>query len=342
MTSNSTAHRPPPRALALFSGGLDSQLAVCLLRDQGVEVEGVAFTSPFFNAATAIKAAQYLDLHLHVKDFTDNILNLLEQPRYGFGAGLNPCIDCHIAMVRQAGAIMRERGLDFLVSGEVLNQRPKSQNRQALQIVANESGYDNLLLRPLSAQLLPPTAPEQNGLVDRTRLLGLEGRNRKPQMSLAEKFGLRFYPQPAGGCLLADRTYSLKLRELRDHEGLGNLSFINRLRIGRHFRLPPGERAYGLRLIIGRHHEDNLLIEKDICPGEFLIRPVAVPGASGILADGATPDETSLAAAICAHYSDYKPEQPAEMLIRSSDTDHKHLKVLPLSAAEIERFRILL
>ncbi len=342
MISNHPEHRLPARALALFSGGLDSQLAVCLLRAQGVAVAGISFTSPFFNANAAIKAAQQLDLPLQVEDFTPQIVKLLDHPPHGFGSGLNPCIDCHAAMFRQAGAIMRERGLDFLVSGEVLNQRPMSQNRQALQIVARESGHADVLLRPLSALLLPPTRPETTGLVDRARLLGLEGRNRKPQMALAEKFGIRSYPQPAGGCLLTDRTYAGKLRDLRDHEGLHNLAFIRRLQLGRHFRLPAGECSHGLRLIIGRNQEENRRLEQGIHPGEILIRPAGAPGASGILAAGAGPAEISLAAAVCARYSDHPTGQPAAMLVQSPGEAARPLEVLPLPPAEVERLRIVL
>ncbi len=317
MISNHPESRPPARALALFSGGLDSQLAVCLLRAQGVAVAGIAFISPFFNANAAVQAAQQLDLPLQVEDFTLQIVNLLDHPPHGFGSGLNPCIDCHAAMFRQAGAVMRARGFDCLVSGEVLNQRPMSQNRRALQIVARDSGCAEVILRPLSARLLPPTLPENLGLVDRGRLLALEGRNRKPQMALAANYGIRDYPQPAGGCLLTDRAYGRKLKELRDHEGLRNLDLIRRLQTGRHFRLPAGNAPGGLRLIIGRNQEENRQLERGIQPGETLIRPATAPGAAGLLAPGAGPAEISLAAAVCARYSDYPPGQPADMVVQS-------------------------
>lgn len=342
MTVNQPDHlQRPARALALFSGGLDSQLAVCVLRAQGAEVAGIAYTSPFFNADGAVAAAGNLNLPLQVEDFTPEIINLLDHPPHGFGSGLNPCIDCHAAMFRHAGAIMRARGFDCLASGEVLNQRPMSQNRQALQTVARESGFADVILRPLSARLLPPTMPENRGLIDRGRLLALEGRNRKPQIDLAGKYGIRDYPQPAGGCLLTDRVYAGKLRELRDHEGLRNPDTIRRLQTGRHFRLPPGSSPRGLRLIVGRNQDENRQLERGIHPGETLIFPSAAPGAAGILAPGAGPAEISLAAAICARYSDYPPARPAAMVIKSPDGAVSTLAALPLSPDEIERLRIV-
>ena len=227
------------RALCLFSGGLDSQLAVCLLRDQGLAVEGLAFRSLFFDAGKAERAADRLVLPLAVEEFTPALLKLIERPRHGFGAGLNPCIDCHIAMARRAGELMRERGFRFVATGEVLNQRPMSQHRQALEQVALESGLGGLLLRPLSAQRLPETEPERLGWVDRSRLLDFHGRSRKPQMDLARRFGIAEYPQPAGGCLLTDPLYGRRLRELKAREGLTETG-IRRLRLGRHFQAGAG------------------------------------------------------------------------------------------------------
>ncbi len=342
MSNSFNTHRA--RALTLMSGGLDSQLAACLLRQQGIEVVGLAFTSPFFNSRKAEQAAAYLQLPLITEDFTAAILTLLEKPPHGFGAGMNPCIDCHAAMLRQAGCIMRARGFDFISTGEVLNQRPMSQNRQALQIVARESGLADVLVRPLSAQLLPITRPETENLVDRTRLLALEGRNRKPQIALAAQFGIANYPQPAGGCLLTEKLYSLKLRELREHEGLGDLACIQRLSIGRHFRLPAGGRADALqdgpRLIIGRNQEENRQLEAGAHPAEIVIRPADAPGATAVLAAGADEGEIAMAAAICARYTDQTPGRPARMMIRSPAGPPSILETAPAPQDEIERRRI--
>ena len=214
--------RPRAKALCLISGGLDSQLAACVLREQGVHVEGVAFSSPFFSPDAAIRAAKQLDIKLHVVDFTPHIAALLKNPPHGFGSCLNPCIDCHAAMVRKASEIMAREGFDFIATGEVLGQRPMSQRRDALNMVQKDSGIPGRLLRPLSAQLLPETEPETLGLVDRSRLLGLSGRNRKPQLEMAKRFGLVEFPTPAGGCLLTEPNYTRRLKNLMEHEGFSS------------------------------------------------------------------------------------------------------------------------
>ena len=195
----------PGRGLCLLSGGLDSQLSICVLRDQGLHVEAVVFASPFFKIEAAKRASENLKVPLQVVSFTQDILELVNHPPHGFGGGLNPCIDCHALMIRRAGELMVEKGFDFVATGEVLNQRPMSQNRRSLGIVEADSALNGRLLRPLSALLLEPTVPELEGKVDRTRLLGLNGRTRKPQMELAKKFGLVEYPSPAGGCLLTEK-----------------------------------------------------------------------------------------------------------------------------------------
>ncbi len=291
------------RALCLFSGGLDSQLAVCLLRDQGLAVEGLAFRSLFFDAGKAERAADRLVLPLAVEEFTPALLKLIERPRHGFGAGLNPCIDCHIAMARRAGELMRERGFRFVATGEVLNQRPMSQHRQALEQVALESGLGGLLLRPLSAQRLPETEPERLGWVDRSRLLDFHGRSRKPQMDLARRFGIAEYPQPAGGCLLTDPLYGRRLRELKAREGLTETG-IRRLRLGRHFQAGAG------RVIIGRNQAENERLEQERAPGEYLIRPTDVRGPTALVSAGATEADLAAAAACCSRYCDAPPGRP--------------------------------
>jgi hypothetical protein len=210
------------RGLCLLSGGLDSQLTICVLRDQGLHVEAVVFASPFFKIEAAKRAAEKLNVALHIVSFTQDILGLVSHPPHGFGGGLNPCIDCHARMIRRAGELMAEKGFDFVATGEVLNQRPMSQNRRSLGIVEQDSALNGRLLRPLSALLLEPTVPELEGVVDRTRLLGLNGRSRKPQMELARQFGLVEYPSPAGGCLLTEKGFCRKLADMKANEGLGD------------------------------------------------------------------------------------------------------------------------
>ena len=291
--------RSPARGLVLLSGGLDSQLAVCVLRGQGCQVEGVVFDSPFFNIQAAHAASRSLAVPLQVIDFTADIAELVMHPSHGFGAAMNPCIDCHARMIRRAGERMRELGWDFVATGEVLNQRPMSQNRRALEQVARESGFADCLIRPLSAQRLEPTQPEREGRVDRSRLLGLSGRSRHDQTALAAQYGLRDYPTPAGGCLLTERQFCHKLLDLKDHEGLGNPLDLTRLRLGRHFRLPGGAKC-----IVGRNAAENAQLERLLQPGETRLRPLAVPGPTVVLAAGATAPDLERALGLCAGYCD--------------------------------------
>lgn len=302
------------RGLALLSGGLDSRLAVCLLRAQGCHLEAVVFDSPFFNPAPARAAAQALRIRLHEVDFTADILELVRRPPHGYGGCLNPCIDCHARMVRRAAELMAPGGFEFVATGEVLNQRPMSQNRRALGIVAQDSGIAERLLRPLSAQLLEPTLPEREGRVDRTRLLGLQGRSRKPQMELAAQYGLRDYPTPAGGCLLTESGFCRRLQDLMDHEGLDDPRLACLLRYGRHFRLPGGAKA-----IVGRNQSDNKSLRAARRPGDILIHSVHVPGPALLVAGPASAEDLAQAAALCAAYADQRSDGAVVVRTRRND-----------------------
>ena len=194
--------------VGLISGGLDSVLATRVLQDQDIRIIGVSFVTPFFGSEKAEKAAAMLDIDLKVIDITKIHLEVVKYPKYGYGKGMNPCIDCHALMFHEAGKVMEEEGADFLFSGEVLGERPMSQNRQSLMIVARRSGCEKLIIRPLSAKLLPETLPEREGKVNREKLLDIEGRSRKRQMELVDHYGITEYAQPAGGCLLTVPGYA--------------------------------------------------------------------------------------------------------------------------------------
>ena len=324
------------RALVLLSGGLDSQLATVLLKSQGIQVTAVVFKSIFFDAQPAVDAAARLDILLKVIDFNDTIISLIEHPSHGFGAGLNPCIDCHTAMIRMAGNIMRENGFHFVATGEVLNERPMSQNRRTLPLIAKESGLEGYLLRPLSAKLLDMTEPEKKKWVDREKLLALEGRSRKTQLALAREFGIASFPQPAGGCLLTDPGYGQRLRDLRKHEGLRNITAIQLLRTGRHFRLGK------LKLIVGRNKADNEILERTVDNGTILLKVISVPGPVAIISRPASEAELQLAAAICARYSDNKTNVPVAIEV----TDGKNgkgtriIEALPAEQNIIDALRV--
>ncbi len=266
------------RGLSLISGGLDSQLAVKVLQSAGAYVEGVTFATPFFSPDAAHKAADHLGVKLHVVDFTDDEIALIENPPHGFGGAMNPCIDCHAKMISRAGELMTSLGFDFVATGEVLNQRPMSQNKQSLGVVERSSGLVGRLVRPLSAQLLEPTIPEKEGILDRSKLLGLSGRQRQAQMELAAKFGLTEYPSPAGGCKLTEKGFGRRLKDLRDHEGLRQRRLVELLNIARRFRLPDGT-----GVILGRDGRENSILKSAAIASDVLVAPVSVPGPTALV-----------------------------------------------------------
>ncbi len=269
------------RGLSLLSGGLDSQLAVRVLERAGAVVEGLCFSTPFFSPAAAQKAAEALGIPLTVIDFTDDELALIENPPHGFGGAMNPCIDCHATMIRRAGELMREKGFDFVATGEVMGQRPMSQNKQALQVVAKSSGLEGRLVRPLSARLLDPTLPEREGKLDRAQLLDIMGRSRERQIALAKELGITKYPSPAGGCKLTEEGYGRKLKDLLTHEGFKNRRLVELLAVGRHFRLPDGS-----ALIVGRDQSENAILEGEAALGTRVSLP-DLPGPTALLVGGA-------------------------------------------------------
>ena len=213
---------------------------------------------------------------------------------------MNPCIDCHARMIRRAGALLPELGFDFLATGEVLNQRPMSQNGRALRIVATDCGCADMLVRPLCAQRLPPSEPERRGLVDRSRLLALQGRSRKAQMELARQYGIREYPSPAGGCKLTEPGFCRKLRDLMDHEGPVERRLLLLLRTGRHLRLPGGAKC-----VVGRDRTDNETLVGAALPDDTRIWPLTVPGPTLLLPGNPSPSDVDLACGVCASYADH-------------------------------------
>lgn len=322
------------RALGLLSGGLDSQLAVCVLRDQGIAVETIVFDSPFYEPAVAKTAAAQLDIPLRVIDFTDDIVALVNDPPHGFGGNMNPCIDCHARMLKRAGDIMQVEGFHFLFTGEVLNERPMSQNRQSLRVVAKDSTFNDWVLRPLSAQLLDPTKPEREGWVDRSRLLGLEGRGRKRQLALAEAYGLAEYPSPAGGCRLTEPHYSQRLAELKVHEGLADFRALTLLRYGRHFRLTDG-----VKLIVGRDADDCAALEALVEATDLVLKPADNPGPTGILSPMATEADMQAASAILLRYGKAVRGTARVCVMRGMDPI-RMVSTTPMDAADVEALRI--
>jgi tRNA-specific 2-thiouridylase len=314
------------RALGLFSGGLDSMLAAALLRDQGLEVTLICFVTPFYGPDRARESAAHLGLNLVELDITEKFWPLIFAPPHGFGKGHNPCIDCHLLMIREAGRFMAAHGFQFIFTGEVLGQRPMSQNRGSLNLIARESGRKDLLLRPLSARLLKTTRPEQEGWVDREGLLNLSGRGRKGQMALAATHGISRYPAPAGGCLLTDPGYAARLKELLAHRGESvSRPELEALKWGRHFRLPGGAKA-----VVGRTQKENEALEAWRPPGDPLLKVEGYPGPLVLLFGAAAPGDLDQAAGLAAAYSDAPTGARVRVSVQRAGLEVlKHLQVPP-------------
>ncbi len=323
------------RALGLCSGGLDSILSALVLRNQGIEVEWICFETPFFTSSKARKASEITGIPILVQNITSVYLEMLKNPRCGYGKHMNPCMDCHALMFRLAGAIMKENGFDFLFSGEVLGQRPMSQNLQSLRYVEKQSGYDGYILRPLSAKKLPLTIPEKQGMVNRELLLDLSGRSRKPQMELAREYGITEYPSPAGGCLLTDKGYAARLKDLFDHQDRYTEEELHLLKYGRHLRL-----SETTKIIVGRTQRDNEMINTYYNPAEdTLIKVSNYPGPTVLMPKGGSKEIVILAAAICTGYSKAPDLTPVNVKV-TTPRGPDIIKVIGLLPNDIKHFLI--
>jgi len=323
------------RALGLCSGGLDSMLAGLVLRQQGIAVAWISFETPFFSADKARAASRITGIPLTVQRITDVYLPMLRRPACGYGKNMNPCMDCHALMFRLAGKRMRAEGFDFLFSGEVLGQRPMSQNKTALRYVEKHSGFDGYILRPLSALRLPVTIPEAEGLVDRERLLDFSGRGRKPQIALAEAFGITDYPAPAGGCLLTDPNYSRRLKDLFEHQEAVREVQLELLKYGRHFRLD--DRT---KIVVGRTQQENQRILEAYNPaGDILLKLKVYPGPTVLAPRDASPAALQKAGAICAGYSKAPPDQAVDVQV-DGPGGRDVIQVVPLPPATVSRLLI--
>ncbi len=314
----------------MCSGGLDSILSGLVLRRQGIEVEWVTFETPFFNAAKARKASSLTGIPLTVKPIFDVYLNMLKTPPAGYGKCMNPCMDCHALMFKLAGEMMQEQDFDFLFSGEVLGQRPMSQNKSSLGYVEKHSGFKGYIVRPLSARNLPETIPEKEGLIDRQQLLDIAGRGRSRQIQLAREYGITDYPAPAGGCLLTDKGFSRRLRDLFEHQDNCTEEELHLLKYGRHFRLNTD-----VKLIVGRTERDNQEILKYRDPARDTIIDVKnYPSPIGLAPRGADEDALYLAAAICTGYSKAPTMTPVDVRIKTP-TDKKIIQVIAILPEDV-------
>jgi tRNA-specific 2-thiouridylase len=323
------------RALGLCSGGLDSILSALILQKQGIEVEWITFETPFFSSEKARIAAETTGIPITVKNITESYLEMLKNPRCGYGKGMNPCMDCHSLMFRQAGVLMKEKGFDFLFSGEVLDQRPMSQTKSSLRYVEKQSGFDGLILRPLSARKLPVTIPEQNGLVNRELLLDLSGRSRKPQIKMAKAFGVSDYPSPAGGCLLTDKGYSARLKDLFNHQTDIVSRDLHLLKHGRHLRLD--EKT---KIVVGRTQMDNENITEHYNPAlDTLLKVKDFPGPTVLAPYSGGKDSLAYAAAICIGYSKAPDSTPVDVTVVSPQ-GQETIQTIGITPSKIRRFLI--
>jgi len=320
------------KALSLFSGGLDSQLSVCLIKQQGIEVVGINFVTPFFGAGDkTIQAANDLGIELLTPNISEvYIPKVLRNPVYGYGKNFNPCIDCHGFMLKLAGEMMNDLEASFLITGEVVGQRPMSQNKSAMNAVDKLSGQRGFILRPLCAKLLDPSEPEKRGWIDREKLLDISGRSRTRQMELAEHFGITDYPSPAGGCLLTDAGYTNRLRKYFDLVPDPDPDQLAVIKLGRHFYLRDK-----LLLIVGRNQSENNLIQQNVLPGDILMKvadrpgPLAMIRSTDVIDDG----EMELAASIVARYSDARDlDEALVKVIRPDRNDEQMLSVVPMAS----------
>jgi len=338
------------KAVALLSGGLDSNLAVRMIKDQNIDVKAIAIKTPFCDfdcgkgcGHKVMEVSSELDIKLKTVYLGKEYLTMLKNPKHGYGSGMNPCIDCRMMMYEEAKKHMTEIGADFLITGEVLHQRPMSQNSNALSVIEKETGMAGKVIRPLSAQLLPKTESEKKGYVDRSLLGSIQGRSRKEQLLLANKFGIIDPPNSAGGCLLTDPQFAKRVRDLFEFSiSEPSINDVELLKLGRHFRFD----TYS-KLIVGRNHKENESILSLVQGSDYLIQPIDITGPVSILRINYKPDLRKhkklllSSIGITLRYSDTLPGKKCDVkIINKINKTNRIISALPYSIAEAEKFRI--
>lgn len=322
------------RALAMVSGGLDSILAAKLIKEQGIEVIGICFKSHFFNEESAIRMTEQIGIPLKVVDFSKEHFNMVKHPKHGYGKNMNPCIDCHSLMLNYTGKLLQDMDADFIITGEVLNQRPMSQTKTALDVVKKESGFSDRILRPLCAKNLSPTEMELKGLVDREKLMDISGRSRKIQMELAKSWGIKDYPSPAGGCKLTEPNYSKRLRELLNHKDNPSIKDLELLRYGRHFRVSPDAKIISTRTQVEGDEVKQYLDKED-----FIFFAEEFNGSMIIIVGEPKEEDIEFAGKITARYSKAKDEKLVKVKYGKFMCPlDRHIEVEPATEDEVNEY----
>ncbi len=336
------------KAVMLLSGGLDSTLAAKMMLDMGIELEAINFVTTFCTCTKkgcqhqASKVANELGIKITVENITEEYLEVVKNPKHGYGSGVNPCIDCRIFTFKRAKSFMEKIGASFVVTGEVLGERPMSQRKDAIMIIERESGLKKLVLRPLSAKLFAPTIPEEEGVVNRELLLDIYGRSRKPQIKLAKEIGINDYPCPAGGCLLTDPAFSKRAKDLLAHNAF-TLDNVRLLKFGRHIRL-----SSDTKLVVGRDEQENEMITGLSKEGDLLIAAKDLPGPVGLLRGADKTGTLKSALGIVARYTDKNNSEDIEIEYWSVARECRgvrpyaptSVKVRSFDDVDIERIRI--
>lgn len=327
------------KAVAMLSGGLDSILAVKIMLERGIDVYSISFITPLSVSPkkgcklAARKVSEELGIPLKVKFLGKDYIELLKKPHYGYGKNMNPCIDCRISMLKQAKKYMEEIGAEFIITGEVLGERPMTQNKKAIKLIEKESGLEQRILRPLSANFFEPTIIEQKGGVKKEDLFAIEGRSRKTQINLAEKFGISDYPTPAGGCLLTDSNFAKRIRDAFEHNE-DALKEITLLKYGRHFRLPSGA-----KVIVGRDEKENRIIFAFKDTSSICLEADDVPGPITLLHRSKGKMDIENAASICLRYSDSE-QGKGKVTYWKEEGKKAFILVKKIEKKELEKLRI--
>lgn len=329
------------KAISLFSGGLDSTLAILVLKKQGIDVTAIRFITPFepgaqlsFGEKDLDELSRKFEFSFQIHRLEEEFIEIVKHPKHGYGKNMNPCIDCRILMLKKAKEILLDLEADFIATGEVLGQRPMSQKKDMLYHIDKEADLIGYVVRPLSAGLLRKTIPEEQGLINREMLYSFSGRIRKPQMELAKELGLNKYPSPAGGCLLTDPIYSLKLKDLLMYKQFPEVREIELLKIGRHFRL-----SSMCKIIVGRDKSENDIIQSFTVNDDYIFNVEEYGSPLVLLIGEATEKDIETAASICARYSDAKNLNLVSVNF-SHNKQHKIIQIQPCDDNFVKSKRI--